>query len=289
MNEQAQSEFVHPLALGEGECFANKTTEALTPGVVPAFDVTGLASAFAGAPMRASGENLVVSQPEVAAGGPAAVRGRDALAQGPGAVGRTIPYEEGDDLAGLVAKRDPHPAHVSLGADKAPEFGQLQHVARLGRQKRVAQRRQVGGLFSSQPVMVLRPMPKTRAAARRLRRSVATAQSTSSWRAALARRFLGCKTRHAPQARQRNCWRPQAFLPFLTMRSLPQRVQRGAACATREDVFATLQHRRCSCRCHLPGNHCQKLLSLRQMAAAVSCPLWIAANSAAWSRMVWAA
>jgi hypothetical protein len=60
----------------------------------------------------------------------------------------------------------------------------------------------------------------------------------------VAVRLLGCKTRRAPHARQRNCWRPQAFLPFLTMRSLSQRVRRGAACAAREDVFAIAQHRR---------------------------------------------
>ena len=56
--------------------------------------------------------------------------------------------------------------------------------------------------------------------------------------------LLGCNTRHAPQVRQRNCWRPQAFLPFLTMCALPQRVQRGTTSAGSEDIRAITQHRR---------------------------------------------
>ena len=47
MNKQAQGEFVHPVALGEGERLANKAAEALTQSVVPPLDVAGFAFAFA--------------------------------------------------------------------------------------------------------------------------------------------------------------------------------------------------------------------------------------------------
>ena len=56
MHEQAQGGFVHPLALGEGERFANKASETLTSGVVPAFDVAGLARAFAAGAVGCAGE-----------------------------------------------------------------------------------------------------------------------------------------------------------------------------------------------------------------------------------------
>ena len=255
MNEQAQGEIVHAFALGEGERFAHEAAQSLTQGAVPAFDVVGLALGFAAQAVRALGEHPFVGQPKVAAGRPAAVVRGDALAQGTGTFGRTIPHEEGDDLAGLAAKRDPHPAGVGLGANEAPEFVQLQNVARLGRQKRFAQGWQAFGFFFSQPEIVLRATPKTRWAARRLRRSVATACSTSAWRSGAVSRLLGCKTRHAPQARQRNCWWPQTFLPFLTMRSLPHAVQYGAASAAKEDFLAITHPRRSPRICHLTGSH----------------------------------
>ena len=235
---------MHSLAFGEGERLANEAAQALSQGAEKAFGVVGLAFVLAAETVRAPGKSFLVGQPEVAARGPAMVLGREALAQGASTLGRTIPDKVRHNLAGLAAKCDPDPAHVGFAADKAPKFVQFQHVAGLGSQKRVAQRREAGRFFLSQPVIVLRPTPKTRAAARRLSRSVATDCNTSLWRSGLASRLLGCKTRHAPHARQRNCWRPQAFLPFLTMRSLPQRVQRGAASAASEDVLAIAQHRR---------------------------------------------
>ena len=89
-----------------------------------------------------------------------------------------------------------------------------------------------------------RATPKTRWAARRLKRSVATARSTPALRSGAVSQLLGASTRLTPHARQRNCWWPQTFLPFLTMRSLPQAVQRGAASTAKEDVRAIAHHRR---------------------------------------------
>ena len=80
VDEQAHGRFVHPLALGEGKRAAHEATQALTQGVVEAFDVAGLARAFAGAAVRALGKDFCVGQPQVAAAGPAAVGGWDALA-----------------------------------------------------------------------------------------------------------------------------------------------------------------------------------------------------------------
>ena len=171
-------------------------------------------------------------------------RPRDAFTQRTGAFGRTTPDEVGDHLTGLTAEGDPHPARVSLRADKAPKLVEFEHIALLGGQKRLTQRRAAFGFFSSQREIVCRATPNTRCAARKLRRSVATARSTSSLRSGAVSRLLGCKTRHAPHARQRNCWWPQTFLPFLTMCSLPHAVQRGVASTANEDFRAIAQHGR---------------------------------------------
>lgn len=61
---------------------------------------------------------------------------------------------------------------------------------------------------------------------------LATARSTSALRAGSVARLLGRSTRQASQTRQRNCWWPQTFLPFLTMRSMPHAVHCGAASAS---------------------------------------------------------
>ena len=101
---------MHPLAFGERECLANKAAESLAQGVVEAFDVAGLARPFVAGTMSAPRINFFLGQPEVATRGPAAVVGRNALAQSAGTVGRTISHEVRHDLAGLSAERDPTPS-----------------------------------------------------------------------------------------------------------------------------------------------------------------------------------
>ena len=82
MNEQAQSKFMHSVALGKGKGPAYEASEALAQRVVEAFDVAGFARPLAGAAVRAPGEDFGVGQPQVAAAGPAAVGWRDACMQG---------------------------------------------------------------------------------------------------------------------------------------------------------------------------------------------------------------
>ena len=228
INEQAHGDFMHPVALGEGECHAHKASEPLTQGVVPAFDVAGLAFAFIAQAMGAPRKNLVVRQPKVTAGGTAAIIGWDALAQSTGAFSRTVADEVGNHLAGLAAKRNPNPAGVSLGTDKAPEFIQFQHVALFCGQKRVAQRREACGFFSSHLAMVWRATPKTRSAARRPNRSTSTARRISALRSGSMAGLLAWSTRCAPQALQRYCWVPEPLWPALTMEVLAHVAQQGA-------------------------------------------------------------
>ena len=138
MDEQTQGDFMHSVAFGKGEGFADETSEALAKRAVPAFDVAGFTVALAAQAVGAPWKHLIVSQPEVAARGPAPVVRRDACTQGAGTLGGTISHEVGDDLAGLATKGNPHPARVRLATHEAPEFVQLQHVAGFGGQKRVA-------------------------------------------------------------------------------------------------------------------------------------------------------
>ena len=67
MNKQAQGKFVHPVAFGEGKRASYKASKTLAQGVVEAFDMAVFARALAGAAMGAPGEDLGVSQPQIAA------------------------------------------------------------------------------------------------------------------------------------------------------------------------------------------------------------------------------
>ncbi len=214
MDEQAQGEFVHLLALGKRERLAHEAAQTLAQGVVPTLDAAGLTRAFAGAAMRALRKHFGVSQPEVAAGGTTAVAGRDTLTQRASAGCRAVTDEVGDHLAGLPTQSDPDPADVEFGAAEAEEFIQFQHVARLGGQKRFAQRRETRGFFCSQREIVCLSTPKTRCAARRLKRSVATARSTSALRSGAVSLLRGRKTRNAPHARQETVGGRRRFCRF---------------------------------------------------------------------------
>ena len=238
MDEQTQGDLVHALALGEGERAAHEAAQTLAQGAVPTLHVAGLPLVFAAEPMRAPRKRFFVGQPEVAARGAAAVIGRDARTQSPGAVRRAVAHKIGDDLPRLPAEGNPEPTRIGFGADKAPKFVEFEHVTRLGRQKGVAQRREVLGFFSSHLATVCRATPKTRSAARRLRRSTSTARRISVLRAGSMAGLLAASTRCAPQALQRNCWVPAPLWPALTMDVLPQVAQQRA------ELFTPDHHRK---------------------------------------------
>ncbi len=63
MDEEAQSDFMHFIGLGEGERFSHEAPHPLPQRVVPAFEMVGL-SAFVAAPMLLAGQHLGISRPE---------------------------------------------------------------------------------------------------------------------------------------------------------------------------------------------------------------------------------
>ena len=145
-----------------------------------------------------------------------------------GAAGGAIPDEAGDDLARLAAEHDPNPAWVGFGAHKTPKLVQLQHVARLGAKKRFTQGWQSRGFFLSHLATACRATPKTRSAARKLRRSTATIRRTIAWRSGAMAGLLAARTRRAPQALQKYCWVPEPLWPALTRDGLAHVAQQGA-------------------------------------------------------------
>ena len=106
----------------------------------------------------------------------------------------------------------------------------------MGGKQGITQRREGFGFFPSHLEMVPRATPKTRWAARRLSRSVATARSTSALRSRTVSQLLGVSTRLW------DCWWPQTLWPFLTMRSLPHAVQRGAVFYANDNFPAIARH-----------------------------------------------
>ena len=74
-------------------------------GAVAALHMAGFPGPFARTAVGAVREHLRVSAPKVAAGGPAAILGRDLLAQELRCMGRVVAHEERDDLPGALEQR----------------------------------------------------------------------------------------------------------------------------------------------------------------------------------------
>ena len=132
---------------GEGIRFADQATDPRPQGAKPAFHMVGFAFLFAAAAMGAGRERRRVGFPEVAAGSASLVVGGQRRSQIICALQAAVSQRVSDDLAGAAAKRHPQPERLRFAADKAPEFIEFEHVARLAGQQRVLGRGQVPRFF----------------------------------------------------------------------------------------------------------------------------------------------
>ena len=164
MDKQAQSQCVHPPTLGAGSASCARSD----PGVGAGCRRSVRRGGFGLRPCRKDGACAWERPPRRPANSHCGSRGGGSLVgcaragHGRSHSGADT-HEAGNDLARLAAARDPHPAHVGLGADEAPKLVEFEHIAAFSGQERVAQGREGLGFFSSRPVIVLRPTPKTRA------------------------------------------------------------------------------------------------------------------------------
>src|SRR5215210_1072550 len=102
--EDAQPEFVHIEALGEGKGFAHEAADALPGRAEEALGMAGFPGLLGAEPVRASWEYSLVSKPEVAACGATGIVGRQRKAQPKRALFRAVSKHVGDDLTGATAE-----------------------------------------------------------------------------------------------------------------------------------------------------------------------------------------
>ncbi len=146
MDGQVPSKFVHPFAFGAGECLAHGAVQALAQGVVPPLESPGQPVGAHATGRRSALNDLPRHRPRIWR-----VRRQRAIH-----TQRALTWES-TKLQG------------SLGGGG--------YIPRFRRQECRAQRREGLGFFSSH-LAVCRAAPKTRSAARKLRRSTSTARKT---------------------------------------------------------------------------------------------------------------
>ena len=164
MNEQTQTNLMHPLRLRERQRLSDEARQSLPQRVVPPLDMSGQPAVFATRCMLVGWDDLAISLPEIRVAMSHAIERRDALPQLAASCGRAVAHHIRHDLARAPRERDPNPAFAALLAHKRPELVEFQLVARgrLRREQRRAQGWEACRFFLSQTLTVLRETPKTR-------------------------------------------------------------------------------------------------------------------------------
>src|SRR5215210_1448658 len=146
--EDAQPEFVHLEAFGEGKGFAHEAADALASGAEETLGMAGLAVLLGTEAVSSRWKYRLIGKPLIAARGAAEVVGRQASSQPPGAFFRAVAQHAGNNLASAPAQGHPQPAlALFFAANEAPELIELQHVASSGRQQRFVECGQFSRLF----------------------------------------------------------------------------------------------------------------------------------------------
>src|SRR5215210_6324488 len=108
--EDAQPEFVHLEAFGEGKGFAHEAADALASGAEETLGMAGLAVLLGTEAVRSRWKYRLIGKPLIAARGAAEVVGRQASSQPPGAFFRAVAQHVGNNLASAPAQGHPQPA-----------------------------------------------------------------------------------------------------------------------------------------------------------------------------------
>ncbi len=175
MNEQPQTNLVHPIRLRERQSFSDEARQPLPQCVVPPLDMSGEAAVFAARRMLRCRDDVAISLPEIRVAVRRAIGCRDALPELTASRFRAVADDISHDLARAPRERDPNPALAALLAHKRPEFVQFQlcgrRVIRCWLNQCRAQVGELSRFFLSQTLTVLRETPKTRSSPRKLLRS----------------------------------------------------------------------------------------------------------------------
>ncbi len=110
MNEQTQTNLVHPIRLRERQRLSNEARQALAKCIVPPLDMRRQAAVFAARRMLLCWDHIAISLPEVSVTMSRLISGWDALPQLLASRLRAVANHIRHDLARAARERDPNPS-----------------------------------------------------------------------------------------------------------------------------------------------------------------------------------
>ena len=124
-----------PVFLGEGKGLADKASDALAQGVVPAFHVRGLPALLADTAVSLLREDRRIGFPEVTEAAALAVGFRHPLPKCPAGGLTVVTVGEGHDLPDPAAHHRPEPALVLAPPHERPGLVEFEDSTGLGREQ----------------------------------------------------------------------------------------------------------------------------------------------------------
>ena len=118
MQKEAQTQFVHRIALGERQTLSDETSEPLPQSVVPALDMRRQASLFARCRVLLRRDDQLRGFPKVAVAMRPTIAGWYLLPQFLTGRSASVTNDRGDDLSRSTTQGDPDPAFVGALSDQ---------------------------------------------------------------------------------------------------------------------------------------------------------------------------
>ncbi len=118
MNEQSQTNLMHPLRLRERQRLSDEACQALAKCVVPPLDMRRQSAVFAARRMLLCRDHLAISLPEVSVTMSRLISGWEALPQLLASRLRAVAHDIRHDLTSAPRERDPNPSLAAFLEDK---------------------------------------------------------------------------------------------------------------------------------------------------------------------------
>jgi hypothetical protein len=175
MEKELQTSLMHEQEFREGQRFANKTSQALSECIVPAFYMSRFTCFLSDSTVLFFWDHGLVGCPEISETMASTIGEGNGLPQTATGALASISVRVSDHLTALSAQGNPDPCLVDLSSNKGPQFIQFQgHRSWIGCIRSyhcLAQGWKLSGFFLIQATTVLREIPNVRSSPRRLLRS----------------------------------------------------------------------------------------------------------------------
>ena len=117
------------IRFGEGQGLADKASQSLTQGVVPALHVSSLATFLPHTMMCLLGKNFLVGLPKIAESLASFVFLWNLVPQASASLLTAVADYKGNNLTGATTKGCPKPPFLVLFQHERPEFIEFQHIS----------------------------------------------------------------------------------------------------------------------------------------------------------------